>query len=111
MLESTLLAQAAQDGGDPFMVLVLQMGVVVLIFYFIWFRPMTTKQKKHDEMVKALAPGAKVIINPGIFGTIVGVEDDAFLVRVDDKTRLKVLKTAVSTVLEDPKAKEKTEKK
>ena len=33
---------------------------------------------------------------PGIFGTIVGVEDDAFLLRVDDKTRIKVLRSAVA---------------
>jgi preprotein translocase subunit YajC len=37
-----------------------------------------------------------VIVNPGIFGTIVGVEEDAFQVRIDDKTRIKVLKSAVA---------------
>ena len=37
-----------------------------------------------------------MIINPGIFGTIVGVDDDAFQVRIDDKTKIKVLKSAVS---------------
>ena len=47
-------------------------------------------------MVKQLKCGDKVIINPGIFGTIVGVDDDAFQVRIDDKTKIKVLKSAVS---------------
>ena len=47
-------------------------------------------------MVKALKAGDKVIVNPGIFGTIVGVEDDAFQVRIDDKTKIKVLKSAVA---------------
>ena len=28
-----------------------------------------------------------MILNAGIFGTIVGVEDDAFLLRIDDKTK------------------------
>ena len=37
-----------------------------------------------------------MIINPGIFGTIVGVEDDAFQVRIDEKTKIKVLKSAVA---------------
>ena len=40
--------------------------------------------------------GDKVIVNPGIFGTIEGVEDDAFQVRVDEKTKIKVLKSAVA---------------
>ena len=59
--------------------------------------------------MKSLKAGDKVIINPGIFGTIVGVEDDAFQVRIDDKTRIKVLKSAVAG-LQGPAA-QKTEKK
>jgi len=47
-------------------------------------------------------------VNPGIFGTIVGVEDDAFQVRIDDKTRIKVLKSAVAG-LQGPEP-QKTEK-
>ena len=49
-----------------------------------------------------------MVLNSGIFGTIVGVEDDAFLLRVDDKTRIKVLKSAVSA--KQGAGTEKTEK-
>jgi len=51
--------------------------------------------------------GDHVVLNAGIFGTIVGVEESAFLVRIDDKTRIKVLKSAVAGLA--PGA-EKTEK-
>jgi preprotein translocase YajC subunit len=57
---------------------------------------MRKKQRKLEDMVKEMKTGDKVIINPGIFGTIVGIEDDAFQVRIDDKTKIKVLKSAVS---------------
>ena len=42
------------------------------------------------------SPYASLILMGLIFGTIVGVEDDAFQVRIDDKTRIKVLKSAVA---------------
>ena len=45
---------------------------------------------------RTLKSGDRVVLSSGIFGTIVGVEDDAFPVRIDDKTRIKVLKSAVA---------------
>ena len=94
---SPLLALAPPPGGEgsPFASLIL-MGLIFGIFYFVLILPMKSKQKKLEDMVKQLKSGDKVIINPGIFGTIVGVEDEAFQVRVDDKTKIKVLKSAVS---------------
>jgi preprotein translocase subunit YajC len=93
----TLLALAGSPSGEPpaFANLIL-MGLIFGIFYFVLILPMKTKQKKVEDMVKGLKSGDKVLITPGIFGTIVGVEDDSFQVRVDDKTKLKVLKSAVS---------------
>jgi preprotein translocase subunit YajC len=101
-----LLAQAA---GDPGFALILQMVVIGGIFYFIWYRPMRQRQKKLDDQIKNLKPGDKVILNAGIFAQIVSVEDDAFQVRVDDKTRVKILKNAVAGLQGQPV--EITEKK
>jgi preprotein translocase subunit YajC len=80
---------------NPFASLVM-MGLIFAIFYFVLILPMRRKQKKLEQLVKQLKSGDRVVLNAGIFGTIVGVEDDAFLVRVDDKTRIKVLKSAVA---------------
>jgi preprotein translocase subunit YajC len=86
----------------------LMMGLIFAIFYFILILPMRKKQKKLEDLVKELQTGDRVVLNAGIFGTIVGVEEDAFLIRVDDKTRLKVLKSAVAGKQGAPL--EKTEK-
>ena len=74
----------------------VMMGLIFAIFYFVLILPMRRKQKKLEDLVKQLQSGDRVVLNSGIFGTIVGVEDDAFLLRVDDKTRIKVLKSAVA---------------
>lgn len=91
------LADPPQGGeSNPVFGLIFTYGAIFLIFYFLWWSPMRNKQKRLEALVKGLKPGDKVILNPGIFGTIVGVDDDALLVRVDDKTRIKVLKSAVA---------------
>ena len=83
------------------------MVLIVGIFYFLVVMPMKSKQKKLEDLIKGLKSGDKVIINPGIFGTIVGIEEEAFQVRVDDKTKLKVLKTAVSGLQGAPQTEKK----
>jgi preprotein translocase subunit YajC len=90
------LAGSPQPGeASPFSSLIL-MGLVFVVFYFILILPMRNKQRKLEDLIKTLKTGDKVIVNPGIFATIVAVEDDAFQVRIDDKTRMKVLKSAVA---------------
>jgi preprotein translocase subunit YajC len=106
-LSPTLLALAgsAPQAGEanPMASLVL-MVIIFSIFYFVLIQPMRSKQKKLEDLVKGLEKGAKVIINPGIFGTIEGVEGEAFYVRVDDKTKLKVLKSAIAGLQGQPLA-------
>lgn len=90
------LAGSAQAGEPNPFGSFLMMGLIFAIFYFVLILPMRRKQKKLEELVRSMQTGDRVVLNSGIFGTIVGVEDDAFVLRVDDKTRIKVLKSAVA---------------
>lgn len=99
---SMLLALAGPPGGEQNPLAgILLMGVIFAIFYFVLIMPMKSKQKKLEQMIQQLKSGDRVIINPGIFGTIEGVEPDSFLVRIADKTRIKVLKSAVAGMQPD----------
>jgi preprotein translocase subunit YajC len=104
-----LLALAGTPTGEPSpYASLIMMGLIFTIFYFVLIQPMKNKQKKLEELVRRLKSGDKVILSGGIFGTIVGVDEDAFQVRIDDKTRIKVLKSSVAG-LQGPET-EKTEK-
>jgi preprotein translocase subunit YajC len=105
---TSLLALAGSTQGDanPLSSVVV-MAVIFSIFYLVLILPMRNKQKKLEDLVKGLKAGDKVIVNPGIFGTIVGIEEDAFQVRIDDKTKIKVLKTAVAGLQGSPSQTEK----
>jgi preprotein translocase subunit YajC len=104
MDRSSLLALAgpAQGGNENPMGGFVMMGIIFAIFYFILIRPMRTKQKKLEDLVKALKPGDKVIINPGIYGTVEGIDQDTLLLRIAEKTRIRVLRSAVAGLQEAP---------
>ena len=88
---------AAPVAGDPNgFVNFIPIVLVFFIFYFVLIRPMQQKQRKVEELAKKLQPGDKIIMNPGIFGTVVSVEADALYVRIDEKTKIKVLRSAVA---------------
>jgi preprotein translocase subunit YajC len=90
------LAGTPQQGEPHPLASLVLMVAIFSIFYFVLILPMRSKQKKLEALVKQLKAGDKVVINPGILGVIVSVEDEAFQVRVDDKTKLKVLKSAIA---------------
>ena len=93
-----ILALGGPQGSteaNPLSSLVL-MALIFGIFYFVLILPMRNKQRKLEELIQSVKVGDKVIVNPGIFAVVVGVEGDAFQVRIDDKTRIKVLKSAIA---------------
>jgi preprotein translocase subunit YajC len=94
-----IASAGSPEAGDPSSLLggVLPMVVIFAIFYFVLILPARNKQKKLDAMVSELKAGDRVIITPGIFATVVSTEgDNALQVRVDEKTKIKVLRTAVA---------------
>jgi preprotein translocase subunit YajC len=93
----SILTFAAAGEPDPLLSMVPVL-LVFAIFYFILFLPMRRKQKNLEQLQKGLKAGDRVIVNPGIFGTVVAVEDDALLVRIAEQTKVKVLRSAVAAL-------------
>jgi preprotein translocase subunit YajC len=103
-----LLLASPPPGSEqsPFPSIIL-MGLIFGIFYFVLILPMKQKQRKLENMVKTLKAGDKVVLSSGIFGTIVAVEDDAFAVRIDQGTKIRVLKSAVAARADGPDTEKK----
>jgi preprotein translocase subunit YajC len=87
----------AQTDFGPFVPLLL----IFIVFYFVLIRPASKERKAREASVKALKQHDRVITNAGIHGTVVRLEDDAVVLRVDDKTncRIKFTRTAIWQVL------------
>ncbi len=54
----------------------LPMVLIFVIFYFMLIRPQRKKEKKVQDMLKALKVGDRVSTIGGIYGTITSIKDD-----------------------------------
>ena len=59
-----------------FSMLLLQVGGIALVFYFLILRPQQTARKKHDELLKALKKGDDIVTVGGIIGRVKEIKDD-----------------------------------
>jgi len=99
-------AQAASAGveqpkASP-LVSLMPIALIFVIFYFLLIRPQKKNQQAHAKMISELGKNDEVITSGGIFGTIVNIQDDVITLRIDDNTRVKVQRNAISK-LKKPK--------
>ena len=71
-------------------------GLAVL-FYLFMIRPQQKKAKQHQELLKQVKAGDKIVTSSGIIGTVVTVKEKSISLRSAD-TKLEVLKSAITEV-------------
>ncbi len=80
---------------------------IFAVFYFLIIRPQSKARKKHEEFLKSLKKGDKVITSGGIYGTVVEIGDSTVTLKVDANTRITFAKEAIASY--QPKGKEENE--
>ena len=102
MVVTALLAQQAQSPISLFMTFVL----VIAIFYLLIIRPMQKRKKAHDALIASLSNGDKVITNGGVYGTVSGIRDNTFVLKVaeqkDGAVKIEISKNAIASLQEVP---------
>ena len=95
------MAPAPQQGGQgsPAWTGFVPLILLVVVFYFVLIRPQQKKAKQHQELLKNLRPGDKVLTSGGVLGTVISVKEKLIIIRSAD-TKLEVTKGAVSEILE-----------
>jgi len=79
---------------------------IIAIFYFLIIRPQSKKQKETQKMLSALKKGDKIVTVGGIHGTIQTVDEHSIILKVDDNTKIKFSRSAVSSIVSPGKEKE-----
>ena len=95
-----IILQTSQPGG---ITLFLPLILIMVVFYFLMIMPAQKRQKKITEMLKNLKNGDKVITNGGIYGTIVGLDDDTIQLRIAEQLKIKISRNAIAGLQADPK--------
>jgi len=90
-----ILAQTA-PGFDPSFF--IMMGLIFVVFYFFIIRPQKKRESDRKQMIEAVQKGDKIITAGGVHATVTKVEDASVLAQVDDNTKLRFEKSAISSV-------------
>jgi len=91
-----LIAQGAPQGGN-FLMQVLPFILIMVAMWFLLIQPQRKRQKEHQKMISELKVGDKVITSGGICGTITLVRKDRVQLKVDDATRIDVIKAFIQS--------------
>ncbi len=65
------------DGLTSILFMVVPM---ILILYFLMFRPEQNRRKKHQAMLENLTKGDEIVTNGGLHGKILGITNDKKIV-------------------------------
>ncbi len=98
-----MAAPAAAEGGEAASGSPLQFMPIILmvaIFYFVMIRPQRRREKERKAMISAVKTGERVLLTSGIIGEIASVKEKTLLVQIAEKTKIEVLKSAVSQIIE-----------
>ena len=81
--------------------------LMVVIFYFLLWRPQKKQQKERASLLGSLKKGQKIVPIGGIYGEIVELDDEKVKVQVSEKVELTFARTAVANVLSKKNKEEK----
>jgi len=85
------------EGGSPNpFIQMVPFFLILAIFYFVLIRPQQKRVQEHQKFVGSLKKGDDVITESGLYGTVVGVNDDSVVLKVADNVRVKFLKAKVT---------------
>lgn len=95
-----LLLQAAPTGpasilGSP----LLPMALVIVMAYFLLFRPMSKQRKELESMRAGLKAGDEVVTSGGMFGRVTRVKDDRIQLRIANGVEVEFTRHAITSVI------------
>lgn len=76
----------------------LPMAIVFGIFYVLVIGPSRKKQTEQETLLKSLKAGDHVVLASGIYGVIEGLDGADAYVRIADKTKIRVQRSAIAAL-------------
>lgn len=92
-----LLGAPAGEQANP-LAMFLPLVLIFVVFYFFIIRPQKKKEDNRKSMISAVKKNDRVITIGGIHGTVTQVDESSVLVQVDNNTKLRIEKSALSSV-------------
>lgn len=85
--------------------------LILVVFWLLLIRPQKKKEKQVAEMRKSVKAGDKVLTIGGIKARVIKAKEESLIIEVGEKTRMEVMRWAVSSILEEGRGSVKSAKK
>jgi len=96
-LMNVLLMAPPAAGSNPNPVMqFLPLILIGIVFYFFMIRPQTKKMKDQKNFIEAIKKGDKVVTIGGIHGKIADINEDTYLLEIENGVKMKIDKVSVS---------------
>ena len=70
---SERVGRSVKGGGMSF--LIIQLGLIALVFYFLIIRPQSQARKRHEALLEDLKKGDEVVTSGGVMGKVTDIKD------------------------------------
>src|SRR6267143_3884052 len=90
----------ASGGGSGLSTMIIPLGLMFAIMYFMVIMPQQRQRKKVQAMLAELKAGDKVITNGGIYGTVNGIDGDSVILKIcsEPQVKLRLARAAIAQV-------------
>ena len=86
-------------GTESMVSLFFTLALMVVLLYFMIYRPQKKQEKKDAAMRNSLEIGDQVTTIGGVVGRVVAIKDDTFVLETgSDRVKIRFVKTAIGAV-------------
>ena len=75
--------------------MIIFLVVIFGVMYLLMIRPRQRQQRQHEEMMKELRPGDRVVMAGGIYGQIDSIGEDTAILKIESGATMKVARSSI----------------
>ena len=99
-MEWPILMAPGGDGGagGGGLFTIVWFALIFVVMYLLLIRPQRKKQKEHEQLLKDLKKGDRVITSSGMFGVIFAIDDEhgRVVLKFGENVKMEFLKSSIA---------------
>jgi preprotein translocase subunit YajC len=97
-ISEAFAATTAPSATEVVLPQVLMIGAIILVFYFLIFRPQQQARKRHADMIAALKKNDVVVTSGGFIGKVKSVAEDEVRLELAPNVDVRIIRGAIAEV-------------